>query len=229
MSAALDSPVVVTVTAVALAVVLGHFVRQIPLRGWDPLRAHWALQAASGLIMLAVALITGLVVLDRAPASLGLTLGQPSEAALWWLIPLVVLVPGTFLASRGAAFANDYPEAPVKAWTRARWWTNAATWAVYLAGYELLFRGLCLAVLVDELGVVPGIAATTALYVLAHLPKSLAESLGSFPMGVVFAQQVLLGQSILLPWTLHCVMALSADTFALVGPRHPRGARGAGR
>ena len=62
---------------------------------------------------------------------------------------------------------------------------------------------------------VAAIAITTAIYVVAHLPKSLSESLGSFPMGVLFAHLSLTGGSVITAWVLHVCMAVLADTLAV--------------
>lgn len=202
----------VSITAAAIA--LQHFLRRSALwPGGSAGDRHAALKVGAGLIMGLGAGLGAWWVTDARPL-LPMGIGAPREILLLLLGSMVLIFGVTLLASRGAGFRREYPEAPIDRPDAASWRKNALAWVVYLAGYELLFRGLCLHVLVELLGVVPGIAITTALYVVAHLPKSLTESLGSFPMGVLFAALALGGQSVLYPWVLHVAMAVFADTIA---------------
>lgn len=216
-----DLHVTFAVSVTAAAVALQHFFRRSGLFGGRPGEARFLLlRAGAGLILGLGAALGALLVGGEAPL-IPLGLGSPVAALPVLLGAFALIFGGTLLLSRGAAFAREYPEAPLDPQVAGVWGRNAASWAVYLAGYELLFRGLCLNALVAELGLVPGVAITTALYVVAHLPKSLGESLGSFPMGVLFAYLTLSGQSVLYPWLLHVLMAVSADTLALrVRARH---------
>lgn len=199
-----------TVGLVALALVAQHFLCE----GARGAEGHWLRQAAAGVAMVALVAVAA-VVLELAPYELGLALPQSAAAMGWAGLAMGVMVTGSYLASRQPDFRRHYPEAPVDRWRPRSWLANTAAWAVYLVGYELLFRGLCLGVLCSIWGTVSGVAVTTALYVVAHLPKNLSESLGSFPMGVVMAALTLTSGSLVPAFALHLVMAVAADTLAL--------------
>lgn len=214
---AAEQPAIV-VAVVALAIVLQHFLRHPPRRpraAASP-RGHWQRQAGVGLLLVAVSLGAARW-LARDGESLGLTWGTTHRVLGWAALVAGVMALGSFVGSRSEGFVEHYPEAPVERWTTKRWLANAGAWAIYLAGYELLFRGLCLSVLVEAWGVSSGVAVTTALYAVAHLPKNMSESLGSFPMGVVLAALTLGSGSLGAAWMVHLLMALSADGFALLG------------
>ncbi len=88
---------------------------------------------------------------------------------------------------------------------------SAGVWALYLLGYEVLFRGLLLAPLVDAWGFWPALAANVGFYVLAHLHKEPAELLGCIPMGFVFALMALYTGGIWAPWLLHLAIVLTHE------------------
>lgn len=92
---------------------------------------------------------------------------------------------------------------------------SLAIWAVYLLGYELLFRGLLLFPLEAELGFWPALGLSTAIYTLAHLHKPAPETLGCIPMGFAFGWMALDSGSVLLPWALH--VAIVAVNEGLAG------------
>jgi membrane protease YdiL (CAAX protease family) len=98
----------------------------------------------------------------------------------------------------------------------------AVGWFVYLLGYEALFRGTLLPLLVASLGAWPGMAVTTGLYVLAHLDRPSAETLAAIPTGFVFAVVTLVTGSFLAALLLHCIIAtvneLAAARRAARGP-----------
>lgn len=203
----------VSITAAAIA--LQHFWRRTRL--WPsaaPARRHAVLKAGAGLIMgLAAILGASLSPGERDLVPFGL--GAPGKALPPLALVLALIWVSTFFASRRPAFRRDYPESPLEGFAWPTWTENALAWVIYLLGYESLFRGLCLHALVQPIGLWPAVAVMTAIYVVAHLPKSLTESLGSFPMGVVFAWLALEGESVLYPWVLHCAMAIFADSLAL--------------
>jgi len=210
------------VLVTALAIVAQHFLRgaQRGMREPSP-RDHWIRQAIAGLVMAAMAMATALAARFDLVALLVPT-SAIVDALPWMASAMVIVIAGSLVASRRPGFRAHYPEAPIDRWTREHWMANATAWASYLFGYELLFRGLCLGVLCQAWGTTSGVAVTTALYAVAHLPKNLNESLGSFPMGVVLAALTLAGGSVLPAFALHVVMALAADSFALWSPESRR-------
>jgi membrane protease YdiL (CAAX protease family) len=131
----------------------------------------------------------------------------------------ILVVPGIVAAQRLPEMRRFYPELwphlPAGWSWRRRITVVAAAWLVYLVGYEALFRGVLLPLLAGSLGVWPGVAVTTAVYVLAHLDRPSAEMLGAIPMGFVFAALTLLTGSCVAAVLLHGIIAMSNELAAV--------------
>jgi membrane protease YdiL (CAAX protease family) len=155
--------------------------------------------------VLAVAVIPG------GWAEVGLGLARPLEAALFVGALLVVVLPIIFLQTRQPDFWALYPEVRASHWSRRRFAANGATWAVYLLGYEFLFRGVLLFTLAQWLGPWPAVVITTLAYVWAHLAKFSGETLGSIPVGVLFAVAALYTGGLWAPFVAHVIIANFSD------------------
>ena len=88
-------------------------------------------------------------------------------------------------------------------------------WAAYLFGYELLFRGVLLFPLADELGVWTAIAINIALYSATHIPKGLDETIGAIPLGLVLCILTLYTDTIWIAFIVHVIMAWTNTFTAL--------------
>ena len=122
----------------------------------------------------------------------------PGQVALWVALPYAVSVPALWLSAR-----NNDPDG-----------ATPMEWAVYLLGYECLFRGALLTGLVEPMGVWPALAVVTGLYTLAHLHKDAGETLSCIPMGLVFGWGALKTGGFLGPFVLHVLIAVTHDRFA---------------
>ena len=129
--------------------------------------------------------------------------------------PAALLGPILWRASKSPATWRDTPRLRVPHWTPALVRTNAFGWVVYLAGYELLFRGVLVLGLSHVLGPWPALAAGTGLYVLQHLPRGPGECLGSLPMGIVFGLMTLDTGSVQSAWLLHVFIAVGAEAMVI--------------
>lgn len=92
---------------------------------------------------------------------------------------------------------------------------NALGWAIYLFGYEFLFRGVLLFPLVDSIGVWPAIAVNIALYSATHIPKGLDETIGAIPLGLVLCLLTLASGTIWIAFLVHVAMAWTNSFTAL--------------
>jgi membrane protease YdiL (CAAX protease family) len=203
-----------TVLAVAtLAFVAYHYGAAARRFGGAPGNARAVfLQRLSGFGILGVApLAVALVALPGDLADHGLALRSPARALAWFTATALLALPFVAASARRPASWAHYPEVREASWDRRLHLANAAAWAVYLLGYEFLFRGFLLMNLNRAFGAVPAVAITTALYVFAHLPKNAGETLGTLPIGVVFAAAALDTGSIWPPFAAHLVIAVSSD------------------
>lgn len=170
---------------------------------------------------LAGALILGLVptavvllALPLSPADLGLAAPDLTITAAFVAGTAVLALPVVAAAASKPRQWTAYPQIRAQTWDRQLYVHNAVTWAVYLLGYEIFFRGFLLGALIPSLGVWPAITASTALYVYAHLPKPAAETAGTVLMGVVFCVAALLSGGVWAPLLMHLLIAVTSDVVA---------------
>ena len=165
-----------------------------------------ALYLIGALVLLAIAGAPSLALLrPRWP--------DPAAAGVTALLALVC-VPLTHVFARRPAAWRDLPELRVSAWSPAASRASIVGWAVYLFGYEALFRGALLLPLRAAVGLPLAIAVNTALYTLAHVDKAPGQTFGCLLVGPLFAWIVLTDGSIQLMFALHLAIALTAELTA---------------
>lgn len=118
----------------------------------------------------------------------------------------VILIPIISNNARKAKNLKVYPEIRAQIWTRQILFFELAGWAVYLLGYEILFRGVLLMPLVEPLGIWVAIAINTAIYAAAHLPKNFEETIGAIPFGIVICLLTLASGMIWIAFLVHLVV-----------------------
>lgn len=152
--------------------------------------------------------------LGRDPIALGL---RPPALAPFVIVVGVVgllVLPLVVLDARRRVDSSSVPQLRRSRMTPEFVVASVGVWALYLLGYEFLFRGFLLAPLAEAWGAWPALACSTALYVLAHLHKGSAEVLGSIPMGLVFGLMALYTGGIWAPWLLHLAMVVVHENVA---------------
>jgi membrane protease YdiL (CAAX protease family) len=126
-----------------------------------------------------------------------------------------IALPATFLSSRNPKLWEVYPQLRAEHWDRATYLKNAASWTIYLFGYELFFRGIIFFSMYRAFQLPGAVAITTALYVYAHLAKPAGETFGTIFMGVLFCLAAFWTGGIWAPFFAHVAIALSADSFMI--------------
>ena len=152
--------------------------------------------------------------LGLTPEAIGVAMVPPLETLAVSTGVFVVVLPVLYLSARKPAVWAMYPEIRARRQTRRLVRQSWIAWAVYLWGYELIFRGLLLFILVAHWGVWPALALTTALYAMAHLDKLPDETAATLPMGLVFGATALLTGGMWAPWILHTLIAGVTEWFA---------------
>ncbi len=155
------------------------------------------------------------------PHDLGIVL--PPRA--WFLPSLLFWSVIILLVSRVAgspASLAQYPQMRGVTWTPSLVLLNALTWALYLAGYEFLFRGLLIFPFLPHLGVAGTMVLNLVLYALAHLHKGWREVGGSFVFGALLVLATIISGSLLISFFSHLVLALSNGFFAARATRKIR-------
>ncbi len=133
-------------------------------------------------------------------------------------LSLVVIPLAAFSAKQAKNLVN-YPQIRASVWDAKTFKLNLWGWAIYLFGYELLFRGILLFPLVEAYGVWLAIAVNVALYAATHIPKGLEETIGAAPLGFVLCLLTLMAGNIWIAFLVHVAMAWTNSLTAL--KHHP--------
>jgi len=170
-----------------------------------------------GLLPVFILLILKFDVIDN----LGLHLPH-SDNTIWVIIGLV-LGPlagfGSFLQSKSPKNLLEFPQIRDHKWSLSLILLNAATWTIYLIGYEILFRGLLLFPFIGHTEIVLVFTLGIILYSLSHAAKNFKEAMGTIPIGVILLMIAYKTNSVWLPIWIHVCLALSNSYFSAW--RHP--------
>jgi membrane protease YdiL (CAAX protease family) len=133
----------------------------------------------------------------------------------WTLGLSLVVIPMAFISAKKPENLKNYPQIRSKVWTNKTMAINLLGWALYLFGYELLFRGTLFFPLVESLGIWPAVAVNIALYATTHIPKGLAETLGAIPLGLVLCLLTLQSGTVWIAFFVHLALAWTNSLTAL--------------
>jgi membrane protease YdiL (CAAX protease family) len=131
----------------------------------------------------------------------------------------VILIPLAAFSAKKPKNLVNYPQIRAKTWNNKTFRLNLFGWAIYLFGYELLFRGILLFPLVEAYGVWLAIAVNVALYSATHIPKGLDETIGAAPLGFLLCLLTLMAGNIWIAFLVHVAMAWTNSLTAL--KHHP--------
>jgi membrane protease YdiL (CAAX protease family) len=150
-------------------------------------------------------------------ADYGLTIiPETTFFSLVWTLGLSALViPLAYISGKKPKNLINYPQIRANVWNTKIVIINALGWALYLFGYEFLFRGTLLFPLVNSIGVWPAIAVNIGLYSATHIPKGLDETIGAIPLGLVLCLLTLASGTIWIAFFVHVAMAWTNSFTAL--------------
>jgi TRAP-type transport system periplasmic protein len=129
---------------------------------------------------------------------------------------MTALVPLMILLSRSSGTRATYPLIRAQRWSFGLLAANTVSWAFFLAGYELCFRGFLLLALARAAGEPAAIAIVTVAYSATHLRRGHAETLGSMLIGVAFAWLTLRTGTIWAAWLGHLLIACTTEAACLI-------------
>lgn len=164
-----------------------------------------------------IPLIISMIAFDNGPSAYGLTIIPETTfyTIIWTLGLSAVVAPLAYISAKKPKNLINYPQIRAKEWTKKTFVINALGWALYLFGYELLFRGTLLFPLVPEIGIWPAIAVNIALYSATHIPKGLDETIGAVPLGLVLCILTLQSGTIWIAFFVHLALAWTNSFTAL--------------
>lgn len=141
--------------------------------------------------------------------------GSAVTSLLWIIglgIPIVVAMRVS--CKRPHAF-ECYPQIRVAVWDSKLILRYCLSWAFYMAGYEIMFRGLLLFPLIKSFGVLPAIAINTIFYSCSHIPKGSAETFSSLFFGPLLCFITIQTGNIWAAAGIHVILAVSNSMMAL--------------
>jgi uncharacterized protein len=211
-----------------------YFARERVLRHWAFQTFGWTLSGATPRI---AEFLAGVLLFSALPLALswatkgnvhrrwGLSLGDVRFGVKATLPALAVIFPFVFAASRLRMFYSAYPLAGrvafqasgAQAATDLDWRTFALyelCYVLYLAAWELFFRGWLLQGLAFKHGPKLSLLLTTALFVLCHWEKPAPEAFGAIVAGLLLGILALRTRSIWYGVLLHACAAVAMDVFA---------------
>ena len=157
----------------------------------------------------------------KPPAEYGLNLdfgGNPET--IYWIVGLACVIwPANYFSSKNPKHHEHYPQIRKAEWSKGLLAKHLGGWALYLFGYEFLFRGILLFASVPILGVWGAIMLNVSLYSVTHLPKGAGETFGAIPLGLLLSWITLRTGNIWVAFFVHLNLASSNAIFSL--KHHP--------
>lgn len=182
--------------------------------------AYISFQKMIGALFMGV--IPGIILLttsDYTLTDLGLKAGSYVESLVYISVMCMLIFIINFLAAKNPLNQAMYPQMRIAQWKKKNILINSLAWAVYLFGYEFMFRGLLLMVCYDSFGFWPAVAINLCFYSATHIPKGLGETIGTFPYGLLLCFVTISTGSIAVAFVTHLALALSNDYFSVY--HHP--------
>ncbi len=191
-------------------------------RRYESLRAnviHVVVKRAAGFFLLGVLpVILSVLLIDNytlADAGIWLNRATTGFTVLSIIVLSLLVIPIVFFSARKPAIYSIYPEIRTSRWSGGLLIAETATWALYLLGYEALFRGVLLLGLAQSLGPVAATVINVILYSGAHLPKGKTETLAAIPFGIILCILTLHSGTIWIAFVVHLVNALTTTFTAI--------------
>lgn len=173
----------------------------------------------AGFFLLGVVPLSVYIMINRDFSLADAGLGLNPEKSLFTVISIIlislIIIPVISRNARKPEIMAVYPEIRAARWTNRMMIAETGSWAIYLLGYEALFRGLLLFPLAESVGQVTAIVINTILYSAAHLPKGKTETMAAIPFGTVLCILTLQSGTIWIAFIAHLINAL-AMTYTAV-------------
>jgi membrane protease YdiL (CAAX protease family) len=196
------------------------------IAGWYGRR--FAPRQASGYLFM-FRKITGFISFGLFPAIIfslfyGYTPAAPTDSTTRWEFLVLLLLAALIAAVSYKASSKEdvytrVPQLAVRRWSWKEVMITAFGWAIYLLGYEFMFRELFLFTWAEAFGAPVAVAANLVVYALVHILNGRKETLGTLPFGLVLCLISLQTGSFMAAWALHLTLSLSASLFSVY--HHP--------
>ncbi|MDH5382739.1 MAG: CPBP family intramembrane metalloprotease [Cyclobacteriaceae bacterium] len=177
---------------------------------WQPV-----IQRILGLVFLGVLPVIAMVIFtDISMVELGINSKVGIETIKYTSLLAALIIPLSFLGARSDDNLAQYPQIRLKEWTKGIFFMEYFTWALYLLGYEVLFRGILLFGSLHFMTPEVAIGLNACIYAIVHIPKGVGESFGAIVLGIVLSYLTLLTGSVWIAFLVHIIMAWSNSFFS---------------
>lgn len=147
--------------------------------------------------------------------SLGISFTHPQKVLIaWGVFGGIVLIVNIIRAGKPKNYML-YPQIREQTWSLSLLGYYVLGWAIYLLGYEFLFRGILFFSGIEFLPLWLNITINCILYAVAHLPKGRLEIIASLPFGVVLCLVSYYTGNFWAAWLIHLTLALSNSLIAI--------------
>lgn len=184
--------------------------------GDEKTKVLWILfQKLVGFIFLGVLPALALLFMPVTLEQVGVSFHNLTGSLLWIAGLGLVVVAVNLVVARKPGNLAMYPQIRIARWSPGILAASSLGWALYLLGYEFIFRGVLLFLCVPVMGVWPSIVLNVSLYALVHLPKGPRETIASIPMGLILCILTLKTGTIWTAYFAHVILALSNEYLSL--------------
>ncbi len=191
---------------------IGHDVATDPI----PHRNLIFAQRALGFMLFGpLAAFAGYLLVSNPWSQTGIRFLRPQEVALWAGVLVSLLLIFNLFSAKTKVNQRTYPQIRIRRWSPSFFTLNAATWLLFLLGYEYLFRGLLFFPALELIGLWPAIALNIVLYSLVHVPKGIHEILGALPFGVILCLAAYDTGSFWIAFLAHGAQAVINEFYAI--------------
>jgi membrane protease YdiL (CAAX protease family) len=134
-------------------------------------------------------------------------------------ITIILILTGTivlflFLNQKTSPQINSL-QVHLKEWSGVMFIFNALGWAIYLIGYEFLFRGILLYECSYSFGFWPAIAVNVAIYSAIHMVNGKDQAIGALVFGTIACYFTLTKGTLLIPLFMHISLSVFSDYFSI--------------
>ncbi len=137
-------------------------------------------------------------------------------ASVIWIAGLsAVVIPLASFSAKKPKHLVNYPQIRAREWDTKMILGNLVSWAIYLLGYEFLFRGVLFFPLVEEIGLWPAIAVNIGMYSGTHIPKGIEETIGAILLSIILCLLTVQTGTIWIAFFVHVAMAWTNTLTAL--------------
>jgi membrane protease YdiL (CAAX protease family) len=184
--------------------------------GEERTKVFWILfQKLTGFIFLGVLPALALLFMPVTLEQVGVAFHNLTTSLLWIAGMGAVVVVINLIAARKPGNLAIYPQIRIARWTPGILAASSLGWALYLLGYEFIFRGVLLFLCVPVMGIWPSIVLNVSFYALVHLPKGMRETIASIPLGLILCVLTLKTGTIWIAYFAHVILALSNEYLSL--------------